>query len=154
MDTMITVSGNLVADPVQRLTASGATVVNLRVAASPRRFDRGSGEWRDGDPMFISVSCWRHLAGNVMATLRKGDGVVVYGRLNLRIYDDKQGVRRNQHEIEAVSVGADLNRCAAEIRRPPRPAETVAEAVTEAVTERQAEASVQGDKPVATEVAA
>ena len=100
MDTMVTVAGNLTADPVQRVTAAGATVVNLRVASSPRRFDRETMQWRDGDPMFISVSCWRQLAGNVMGTLRKGDGVLIHGRLSLRTYDDKQGVRRSQHEIE------------------------------------------------------
>jgi single-strand DNA-binding protein len=131
MDTMVTVAGNLVADPLQRVTAAGATVVNLRVAATPRRFDRETMQWRDGDPLFISVTCWRQLAGNVMATLRKGDGVLVHGRLSFRIYDDKLGVRRTQHEIEAVAVGPDLNWLSADLRRPPRPAETPAGAVAD-----------------------
>jgi len=131
MDTMITVVGNLTGDPLQRVTASGATVVSLRVASSPRRFDRELQDWRDGDPMFINVSCWRQLAGNVMATLRKGDGVIVMGRLNLRSYDDKQGAKRSVHEIEAVSVGPDLGRYPAELRRPHRAADADAASASE-----------------------
>lgn len=122
MDTMITVAGNLTADPVQRVTASGAIVVGMRLASSSRRFDRTAGEWRDGDVMYINVSCWRQLAGNVFASLQKGDGVLVHGRLSMRTYDDRQGVRRTVHEVDAVAIGPDLSRCAAQLRRPPRPA--------------------------------
>ena len=120
MDTIITVAGNLTADPVQRMTASGATVVSLRVASSARRFDREAMEWRDGDPMFINVSCWRQLAGNVHATLRKGDSVVIHGRLSMRTFDDRAGNTRTAYEIEAVAIGPDLTRCPAELRRPQR----------------------------------
>jgi single-strand DNA-binding protein len=124
MDTYVTVTGNLTGDPTQRATASGATVVHLRVAASGRKFDRASGEFRDGDPMFINVSCWRSLGGNVFATLRKGDSVIVHGRLLYRSYDDKQGNRHNVHEIDAIGVGPDLSRCAADLRRAGRAAPT------------------------------
>ncbi|HEX3823554.1 MAG TPA: single-stranded DNA-binding protein [Mycobacteriales bacterium] len=120
MDTFVTVHGNLVADPVQRSTASGATVVGLRLASSGRRFDKASGEFRDGDTMYISVSCWRSLAGHVLASLRKGDSVVVLGRLLFRSYDDKQGNRRTVHELDAIALGPDLSRCAADLRRAPR----------------------------------
>jgi single-strand DNA-binding protein len=114
------VHGNLVADPVQRSTASGATVVGIRVAASGRKFDRASGEFRDGDTMYIAVSCWRALGGHVFASLRKGDSVVVLGRLLHRSYEDKQGNRRSVHEIDAIAVGPDLARCSADLRRPVR----------------------------------
>ena len=120
MDTVMTVVGNLTADPQQRVTASGATVVGFRVAASPRRYDREAQEWRDGDPMFIGVSCWRQLAGNVLATLRKGDSVIVRGRLTMRTYDDRSGSQRTVHEIDATSIGPDLTWNPAEIRRPHR----------------------------------
>jgi single-strand DNA-binding protein len=120
MDTYVTVHGNLVADPVPRSTASGATVVGIRVAASGRRFDRASGEFRDGDPMYIGVSCWRGLGGHVMASLRRGDSVIVLGRLLHRSYDDRQGNRRGVHEIDAIAVGPDLTRCAVDVRRPTR----------------------------------
>jgi len=124
MDTYVTVHGNLVADPTQRSTASGAMVVGIRVASSGRRYDKASGEFKDGDPMFIQVSCWRALGGHVLASLRKGDSVVVMGRLLSRAYDDKQGNRRNVHEIDAIAVGPDLARCAADLRRPVRAGET------------------------------
>jgi single-strand DNA-binding protein len=120
MDAYVTVHGNVAADPVQRLTASGASVVGLRVAASGRKFDRASGDFRDGDPMFIGVSCWRSLGQNVMATLRKGDAVVVLGRLIQRTYDDRQGIRRSVHELDAIAVGPDLTRCSAELHRSAR----------------------------------
>ncbi|HTW21913.1 MAG TPA: single-stranded DNA-binding protein [Mycobacteriales bacterium] len=120
MDTLVTVQGNLVADPNARATAAGATVVHFRVASSSRRFDRASGEFKDGDTLYISVSCWRSLGGNVLASLRKGDSVLVHGRLLHRTYDDKQGNRRSVHEIDAIAVGPDLSRCPADLRRPSR----------------------------------
>ncbi len=123
MDTYLTVQGNLVADPVTRSTASGATVVAFRIASSGRRFDKTAGEFRDGDPMFITVSCWRGLGTNVAASLRKGDSIVARGRLTFRSYDDRQGVRRSVHELDAIAVGPDLARCPVDIRRPHRPAE-------------------------------
>jgi single-strand DNA-binding protein len=123
MDTYVTVQGNLVADPNARSTASGATVVHFRLASSGRRFDKASGEFRDGDTLYIAVSCWRSLGVNVLASLRRGDSVVVHGRLLHRTYDDKQGNRRSVHEIDAVAVGPDLSRCAADLRRPARATE-------------------------------
>ena len=126
MDTTVTVCGNLTADPQQRTTASGAIVVNFRVASSSRRFDREAAEWRNGDPMFITVSCWRGLAGNVVASLRKGDSVIVRGRLISRTYDDKQGNRRTVHECDATAVGPDLSRCPVDVRRPHPVAESAA----------------------------
>ena len=117
MDAYVTVHGNVAADPVQRSTASGATVVGIRVAANGRKFDRSSGGFRDGEPMFIGVSCWRSLGQNVLATLRKGDAVVVLGRLIQRTFEDRQGIRRSVHEIDAIAVGPDLARCAADLHR-------------------------------------
>jgi single-strand DNA-binding protein len=143
MDTYVTVHGNLVADPTARTTASGATVIGIRVASSGRKFDKGAGEFRDGDPMFISASCWRTLGSNVLSSLRKGDSVIIHGRLVSRTYDDKQGVRRNVHEIDAIAVGADLARCAADLRRPQRPSEPAPEGSSEpATTAPESERSV------------
>jgi single-strand DNA-binding protein len=125
MDTYLTVQGNLVADPVTRSTASGATVVGFRIASSGRRFDKNAGEFRDADPMFITVSCWRGLGINVASSLRKGDSIVAMGRLTYRTYDDRQGVRRSVHELDAVAVGPDLARCPVDVRRPQRPSDPV-----------------------------
>jgi single-strand DNA-binding protein len=126
MDTYLTVTGNLTADPTHRVTANGASVVHLRLASSGRRFDKASGEFRDGDPLFISVSCWRSLAGNVLSSLRKGDSVIVHGRLIYRSYDDKEGNRRSVHELDAIAVGPDLSRWPVEMRRPERAADPTA----------------------------
>lgn len=136
METYVTVQGNLTADPVGRTTATGATVVRLRIASNGRRFDRESGEFRDTDPMYIGVSCWRTLAGNVLASLRKGDSVVVFGRLQFRSYDDVNGNRQTRHEIDALAVGPDLNRWPADLRRPNRQAEPAAPADPEVTAER------------------
>jgi len=120
MDTFVTVQGNLVTDPVHRSTASGASVVGIRIASSGRRFDKPSGEFKDGDPMYIGVSCWRGLGANVLRSLRKGDSVIVLGRLTYRSYDDRQGNRRSVHEIDAIAVGPDLARCPVDVCRPDR----------------------------------
>jgi single-strand DNA-binding protein len=149
MDTYVTVQGNLVSDPTQRSTANGATVVGIRVASSGRKFDKATGEFRDGDPMFISVSCWRALGGHVMASLRKGDSVVIHGRLIHRTYDDKQGNRRSVHEIDAIAVGPDLARCAVDLRRPGR-----AGALEPAVSASGIAASEPAADPSAGQVAA
>lgn len=122
MDTYVTVQGNLTADPVPTTTASGASLVKIRVASNSRRLDKQTGEYRDLDPMFIDVACWRNLGGHVLATLRKGDSVVVHGKLLYREYDDTKGIHRTQFQIDALVVGPDLNRCAADLRRPSRPA--------------------------------
>lgn len=120
MASFTTMQGNLVADPTHRVTASGATVTKFRIASSERRQDKQTGEWVDGDPSFITVSCWRALGANVLTSLRKGDSVVVYGRLVYREYDDRQNVHRREHELDAIAVGPDLNRRGVDIRREPR----------------------------------
>jgi single-strand DNA-binding protein len=117
MDTFMTIAGNLTADPTARSTANGATVVHLRVASSGRKFDKVAGEFRDTDPIFISVSCWRSIAHNALVSFKKGDSVIVYGRLTYRSYEDKDGIRRNVHEIDAIALGPDLSRSTVEIKR-------------------------------------
>ena len=142
MEPVTTMQGNLVADPTHRVTASGAIVTKFRIASSTRRQDKQTGEWVDGDPNFISVSCWRNLGMHVMTSLRKGDSVVVFGRLVYREYDDKNNVHRREHELDAIAVGPDLNRWAVDIRRPSRPQQAEATAQTVATGEVGATAPV------------
>lgn len=121
MDTTISMQGNLVADPVQRPVANGTKVTRFRMAASGRRFDQTLNDWVNTDPVYMTVSCWRQLGDNVMQSLRKGDTVVVLGRLRFREYDDpNNGPRRQSYEIEAQSVGPDLSRYLTELKRPLR----------------------------------
>ena len=77
MDTYLTVTGNLTADPEPRNTANGVGLGAFRVASNTRRFDKAAGEYKDGDPLYINVTCWRTMSVNVAASLRKGDSVIV-----------------------------------------------------------------------------
>ena len=121
MDTFLWMQGNLVADPVQRTTASGLKVTKFRMAASGRRFDNASGGWVDTEVVYMSVNCWKQLGLNVYTCLHKGDTVVVGGRLRFREYDAPEGSgRRQAYEIEASNVGPDLARYVAELKRPLR----------------------------------
>jgi single-strand DNA-binding protein len=108
-ETVVTVTGYVAQEPVLRLTGSGTKVVNFRVATTERRFDRGVNGWRDGDTLFFSVSCWRTLGENVLDSLKKGDPVVVQGRLRDGSWE-KDGVTYSKVEIEATAVGHDLSR--------------------------------------------
>jgi single-strand DNA-binding protein len=122
-DTYVTVVGNAVDAPTARQTDNGTSVCNFRVASTARRFDRGSNSWADGDSLFLKVTCWRQLADHVTQSIRKGDPVVVVGRLYTRPYE-LEGQRRSSYEMEAVSVGHDLTRGVTEFRRPARVAPT------------------------------
>jgi single-strand DNA-binding protein len=90
--------------------------------------------------MYIGVSCWRTLGINALASLRKGDSVVVFGKLLFRSYDDANGNRQSRHEIDAVAVGPDLNRVPVDVRRPIRATDTAADPAP--VAEQRAPAEV------------
>ncbi len=131
-ETLVTVVGNLVDDPKLRTIEAGQDVAGFRVASTSRRFDRDSQRWIDSSQLFLAVSCWRTLAGNAVASLRKGDPVVVTGKLTTRTYE-KDGQTRSVCELEALAIGPDLARGTAVFRRSPRAAEdTGGEAATSA----------------------
>jgi len=114
-DTVITVIGNLTADPELRWTQSGAAVADFTVASTPRTYDRNAGEWRDGDTLFMRCSVWRETAENVAESLRKGMRVIVQGRLTQRSYDTQQGERRTVVELQVDEVGPSLRRARAQV---------------------------------------
>ena len=116
-ETPITLIGNLTADPELRFTPSGAAVANFTVASTPRTFDRQSGEWRDGDAMFLNCSVWRQAAENVAESLTKGMRVVVQGRLKSRSYETREGERRTVFEVEVEEVGPSLRYATAKVTR-------------------------------------
>jgi single-strand DNA-binding protein len=119
-DTQVTVVGNLVAEPRIAFTKEGQAVASFRLASTPRRFDRTTGEWRDGETLFASVTCWRGLAENVAASLKKGCAVIVMGRLSVRPYETKDGDKRQSVDIDAVAVGPELARAVTIIKRAER----------------------------------
>jgi len=117
-ETPVTIVGTVVRDlRGRRVGDDGATVVNFRIAANERRFDKETGQWGDGDSLYITVTCWRRLAENVLASLVKGDPVVVTGKLRTRDFEGKDGESRSVTEMEASAVGADLARCTTTVRR-------------------------------------
>jgi single-strand DNA-binding protein len=113
----VTLSGYVATEPKYRTIKGTTPIVSMRVAWTQRYLDRDSGEWRDGNTSFATVNCWRKLAGNVAPSLRKGQAVVVAGRLQVREGDDRQGGRRIFVEIEADAIGHDLSRGVAHFQR-------------------------------------
>lgn len=118
-ETPITIIGNLTADPELRFTPSGAAVASFTVASTPRTFDRQTGEWKDGDAMFLNCSVWRQAAENVTESLTKGMRVIVNGRLKSRSYETREGERRTVFEVEVEEVGPSLRYASAKVNRNP-----------------------------------
>ena len=119
-ETVITVVGNLVADPELRFTPSGAAVANFRIASTPRTFDRQTNEWKDGEALFLSCSVWREAAENVAESLTKGMRVVVQGRLTQRSYETREGEKRTVMELQVDEVGPSLRYASAKVTRAQR----------------------------------
>jgi len=116
-ETVVTLVGNLVDDPELRFTPSGAAVANFRIASTPRTYDRQTGEWKDGESLFLSCSVWRQAADNVAESLQRGMRVIVQGRLKSRSYDDREGNKRTVFEIDVDEVGPSLRSATAKVTR-------------------------------------
>ena len=119
-DTVITVIGNLTADPELRFTPSGAAVANFTVASTPRTFDRQTNEWKDGEALFLRCSIWREAAENVAESLTKGARVIVSGRLKQRSYETREGEKRTVVELECDEIGPSLRYATAKVNRASR----------------------------------
>jgi single-strand DNA-binding protein len=119
-DTIMTVIGNLTADPELRFTASGAAVANFTVASTPRTFDRASGEWKDGEALFLRCNIWRQPAENVAESLTRGSRVIVSGRLKQRSFETKEGEKRTVIELEVDEIGPSLRYATAKVNRAQR----------------------------------
>jgi single-strand DNA-binding protein len=116
-ETIITLIGNLTADPELRFTPSGAPVANFTVASTPRTLDRASGEWKDGDAMFLNCAVWRQAAENVAESLTKGMRVIVQGRLKSRSYETREGEKRTVFEVDVDEIGPALKYATAKVTR-------------------------------------
>ncbi|GAA1457037.1 single-stranded DNA-binding protein [Nocardiopsis exhalans] len=119
-ETQITLVGNLVDDPELRFTPSGAAVANFRVASTPRTFDKQSGEWKDGESMFLSCTVWRQYAENVAESLQRGMRVIVQGRLKQRSFETREGEKRTVYEIDVEEVGPALRSATAKVTKTQR----------------------------------
>jgi single-strand DNA-binding protein len=116
-DTTLTVIGNLTDDPELRFTPSGAAVAKFRVASTPRFLDRNSGEWKDGDPLFLTCTVWRQAAENAAESLHRGTRVIVTGRLRQRSYETKEGEKRTVIDLEVDEIGPSLRYATAKVQK-------------------------------------
>jgi single-strand DNA-binding protein len=119
-DTQITIAGNLVDDPELRYTPNGQAVARFRVASTPRFRDNASGEWKDGDSLFLTCNVWRQAAENVAESLQRGMRVVVQGRLRQRSYETREGEKRTVYEVEVDDVGPSLRNASAKVTKTAR----------------------------------
>lgn len=116
-EPLITVVGNLVADPEPRVSQAGRSWVTFRIASTPRVRDRQSGEWSDGEALFLGCRAYGEYADNIAASLTKGMRVIVQGRLTQRSYTDNQGQQRTSLDLEVEEVGPSLRWSTAQVTR-------------------------------------
>src|SRR5215831_8802967 len=119
-ETTITVVGNLTDDPELRFTPSGAAVAKFRIASTPRTMDRQSGEWKDGEPLFLACNIWRDAAEHVAESLQRGARVIVQGRLRQRSYETREGEKRTTFELEVDEIGPSLRYATAKVTKTTR----------------------------------
>ena len=119
-ETIITVVGNLTADPELRFTPSGAAVASFTIASTPRTFDRNTNEWKDGEALFLRCSIWRQAAENVAESLTRGMRVIASGRLKQRSYETREGEKRTVIELDVDEVGPSLKYASAKVNKTQR----------------------------------
>ena len=119
-EASMTLVGNLVEDPELRFTPSGQPVAKFRVASTPRFRDNSTGEWKDGDSLFLTCAVWRQAAENVAESLTRGMRVIVTGRLKQRSYETKEGEKRTVYELEVDEVGPSLRNASAKVTKATR----------------------------------
>lgn len=144
-ETVITVVGNLTADPELRYTQNGLPVANFTIASTPRNFDKARNEYVDGEALFLRASCWREFAEHVAGSLTKGSRVVATGRLRQRSYQDREGQNRTSIELEVDEIGPSLRYATAQVTRAASSASTGRGGQSAPVGESEAWAAPQGD---------
>jgi single-strand DNA-binding protein len=116
-ETVITVVGNLTGDPELRFTPTGTAMCRFTIASTPRTYDKASGEWRDGEALFLPVTAWRDLAENIAGSLGKAARVIVTGRLRLSRWETPEGEKRSMMQLDADECGPSLRWATATINR-------------------------------------
>ena len=116
-ETVITIVGNLTADPELRTTRNGSAVANFSIAATPRTFDKQSNQWIDGDALFIRCSAWRDLATHCAQSLAKGMRVIAQGRLTQHSWEDEQHQKRSAVELQVDEIGPSLRYATAQVQK-------------------------------------
>lgn len=116
-DTIITVVGNLTADPELRYTPNGVAVANFTIASTNRVFDRQANEWKDGDALYLRASVWREFAEHVASSLGKGQRVIAQGKLKQRSFETREGEKRTSFELDVEEIGPSLRYATAQVTR-------------------------------------
>lgn len=116
-EAIVTLIGNIASDVRTMTSERGTAITSFRFAQTPRRIDRNTGRWGDGPTSFYSVTCWRGLAEHGKESLRRGDPVIVFGRLRIRDWKNEDGRTGRDAEIDAITVGHDLVRGTTEFTR-------------------------------------
>jgi single-strand DNA-binding protein len=116
-EAQLSVVGYVANEPEYSKIGNGIPKLTMKVAWTTRRREPATGEWVDGNTSFVRVTCWRRLADNLATCLRKGDPVLLRGRLDVRPFTGKDGVRRVSVDVEAHYLGHDLSRGVAGFRR-------------------------------------
>lgn len=117
-DTVVTIVGNLTADPELRTINSGAQVVSFTVASTPRTWDRSINQFRDGNALFMECTAWRDMAQHIADSLTKGMRVIVQGRLTQDSWQDKAtGQNRSRIRLQVDEIGPSLRYATAQVSR-------------------------------------
>jgi single-strand DNA-binding protein len=95
-------------------------VANFTVASTPRIYDRQSGEWKDGEALFLRCNIWREAAENVAESLTRGSRVIVQGRLKQRSFETREGEKRTVFEVEVDEIGPSLRYATAKVNKASR----------------------------------
>ena len=116
-ETIITVVGNLTADPEIRTVGNGSSVASFTIASTPRTWNRNTGQFEDGQALFMRCSAWRDMAEHCAQSLSKGMRVIAQGRLQQRSYQAQDGSNRTVIEMTVDEIGPSLKYATAQVQR-------------------------------------
>ena len=119
-ETQLTITGNLVDNPELRFTPAGQAVARFRIASTPRYRDNSTGEWKDGDTLFLTCVAWRQLADHVAESLERGMRAIVTGQLKQRSYETQEGEKRTVYELQVDEAGPSLRSATAKVTKATR----------------------------------
>ena len=116
-ETVITIVGNLTADPELRTTGQGAQVASFTIASTPRSWNRNTNQFEDGQALFMRCSAWRDMASHCAQSLAKGMRVIAQGRLQQHSYQAQDGTNRTVVELQVDEIGPSLRYATAQVSR-------------------------------------
>jgi single-strand DNA-binding protein len=116
-EPQLTMSGNLTGDPELRFLPNGTAMVKFTVASTPRTLERASGQWKDGEPLFLSCTAWRDMAEHIAESLTKGTRVIVSGRLRQSRWQNDEGEKRSAYGLDVDEIGPSLRFAQAKVTR-------------------------------------